>query len=189
MGRFRSGGGVGPGWVGSKWHTVWHVERLARLPTWHDLVLVVVVGRVDNVAEVDGHLAEVQVRELVRLVDELGDLRRVGWGGGGGVGVARGVAAAGPWREPSEALSTLLRRSFLAFLPKTKSMASITFDLPEPFGPTIEEKRLWKGPTTRSPPYDLKLWSTILVISRRDPGAAPSLRPRWTGAVWGGVVA
>ena len=47
---------------------------------------------------------------------------------------------------------TLLSRSFFARLPKTKSIASMTFDLPEPFGPTIELKRLWKGPISRCPP-------------------------------------
>ena len=35
---------------------------------------------------------------------------------------------------------TLFRRSCFARLPNTKSIASITFDLPEPFGPTTEEK-------------------------------------------------
>mmetsp|Transcript_30588 Transcript_30588/g.94739 ORF Transcript_30588/g.94739 Transcript_30588/m.94739 type:complete len:594 (-) Transcript_30588:205-1986(-) len=47
---------------------------------------------------------------------------------------------------------TLLRRSFFARLPKTKSIASITFDLPLPFGPTMDEKRLWNGPISRTPP-------------------------------------
>ena len=47
---------------------------------------------------------------------------------------------------------TLLSRSFLARLPKTKSIASMTLDLPEPFGPTTLEKRLWKGPISRTPP-------------------------------------
>ena len=74
---------------------------------------------------------------------------------------------------------TLFRRSLLAFLPNTKSMASITFDLPEPLGPTTEEKHLWKGPISRTPAYDLKFSSTILVIMSRcgfvagaPPGAA-----------------
>ena len=35
---------------------------------------------------------------------------------------------------------TLFRRSCLARLPNTKSMASMTFDLPLPLGPTTEEK-------------------------------------------------
>jgi hypothetical protein len=32
-------------------------------------------------------------------------------------------------------------------LPKTKSIASMTLDLPDPFGPTTLEKCLWNGPT------------------------------------------
>lgn len=35
---------------------------------------------------------------------------------------------------------TLFSRSCLARLPNTNSMASITLDLPEPLGPTTEEK-------------------------------------------------
>jgi hypothetical protein len=35
---------------------------------------------------------------------------------------------------------TLERRSCFARFPKTKSIASMTFDLPEPLGPTTEEK-------------------------------------------------
>ena len=40
----------------------------------------------------------------------------------------------------------MLRRSCLARLPKTKSMASMTLDLPLPFGPTTEENLCQKRP-------------------------------------------
>jgi hypothetical protein len=43
----------------------------------------------------------------------------------------------------------------------------MTFDLPEPLGPTTDEKHLWNGPISRLPAYDLKFSSTILVIMRR----------------------
>ena len=46
----------------------------------------------------------------------------------------------------------MLKRIWLAFLPKTKSIASITLDLPLPLGPTTEEKDLWKGPISLTPP-------------------------------------
>ena len=42
-------------------------------------------------------------------------------------------------RRAAVVLPTLLRRSCLARLPKTKSMASMTLDLPLPLGPTTEE--------------------------------------------------
>ena len=63
---------------------------------------------------------------------------------------------------------TLFKRNFLARLPNTKSMASITLDLPDPFGPTTEEKHLWNGPMVFVPAYDLKFSSSILVIMSRD---------------------
>ncbi len=47
-------------------------------------------------------------------------------------------------------------------------MASITLDLPDPFGPTTEEKHLWNGPMVFVPAYDLKFSSSILVIMSRD---------------------
>ena len=55
---------------------------------------------------------------------------------------------------------TLLRRNFLAFLPKTNSMASMLFDLPDPLGPTIDVKHLWNGPISLTPAYDLKFSTT-----------------------------
>ena len=63
----------------------------------------------------------------------------------------------------------MFRRSLFAFLPNTKSIASITFDFPEPFGPTTDEKHLWKGPIFWTPAYDLKLRRTIFSIIRRAP--------------------
>ena len=36
----------------------------------------------------------------------------------------------------------LLSRSFFARFPNTNSIASITLDFPEPFGPTMDENRL-----------------------------------------------
>jgi hypothetical protein len=57
-----------------------------------------------------------------------------------------------PRAAGAAAALTLLRRSLEDFLPKTKSMASMTLDLPLPLGPTTEEKLLWKGPISFTPP-------------------------------------
>jgi hypothetical protein len=52
----------------------------------------------------------------------------------------------------------------LARLPNTNNKASMTFDFPLPLGPTILENRLWNGPISCSPAYDLKFSKTIVVI-------------------------
>jgi len=50
------------------------------------------------------------------------------------------------WVELWISSDTLLKRSCLARLPKTNSIASITFDLPLPLGPTTAEKFwCWEG--------------------------------------------
>lgn len=41
------------------------------------------------------------------------------------------------------------------------------FDLPEPLGPTMAEKDLWKGPMGCRPAYDLKFSSTICEMMSR----------------------
>ena len=56
---------------------------------------------------------------------------------------------------------TFFRRSFLARLPNTNINASMRFDLPDPFGPTTEVKRLCIGPISRTPAYDLKFSKVI----------------------------
>jgi hypothetical protein len=59
---------------------------------------------------------------------------------------------------------TLFNRNCFALLPNTKSNASMTLLLPLPLGPTMDEKRLWKGPISCTPAYDLKFSRTIFVI-------------------------
>ena len=74
------------------------------------------------------------------------------------VAYSRSGSASDEWMSSD----TLFSRSFLARFPNTNSMASITFDLPLPFGPTTAENRLWNGPISFTPPYDLKFSRTIL---------------------------
>eukprot|EP00962_Isochrysis_galbana_P023263 scaffold7006_cov108-Isochrysis_galbana.AAC.4 len=69
---------------------------------------------------------------------------------------------------------TLPCRICLARKPNTKSIASMTFDLPLPFGPTTEVMLESKGPIVTGPAYDLKLSSTMREIITRRAGAAPS---------------
>ena len=64
-------------------------------------------------------------------------------------------------------------RSLFERVPNTKSIESITFDLPDPFGPTTAENDLWKGPITRRLAYDLKFSTSRCEIqSRPSRGAA-----------------
>ena len=45
-------------------------------------------------------------------------------------------------RRTDERVLALLSRSFFARFPNTKSIASITLDFHDPFGPTMDENRL-----------------------------------------------
>eukprot|EP00967_Tisochrysis_lutea_P078950 scaffold107796_cov30-Tisochrysis_lutea.AAC.1 len=76
-------------------------------------------------------------------------------------------------------------RICLARKPKTKSIASITLDLPEPFGPTTEVMLASKGPMVTGPAYDLKLSRTIREIIRRGV-RAPNMVPSAAIAEKGG---
>ena len=42
---------------------------------------------------------------------------------------------------------TLFNLNCFAFFPNTNNIASMTFDLPLPLGPTMDENLLWNGPT------------------------------------------
>lgn len=53
---------------------------------------------------------------------------------------------------------TLFSRSCLARLPNTNSMASMTLDLPEPLGPTTEEKDCEVGVLDRGGGAGLGTW-------------------------------
>ena len=62
---------------------------------------------------------------------------------------------------------SLLCRILLDLKPKTKSIESITFDLPLPLGPTTDDMFLSNGPISCLPAYDLKFSRTMRWIIRR----------------------
>jgi hypothetical protein len=76
------------------------------------------------------------------------------------------------------------RRSCFAFLPKTKSSASITLDLPLPFGPTIAESEWCIGPTVCFPAYDLKFSSSISFTTSLPLSSPPSAISAPTASGW-----
>jgi len=55
----------------------------------------------------------------------------------------------------------------LALNPNMKSILSIRFDLPEPFGPTTLVKLPWNFPIICRPAYDLKSSRTMWSITKR----------------------
>ena len=57
-------------------------------------------------------------------------------------------------RRTDERVLALLSRSFFARFPNTKSIASITLDLPLPLGPTTEVMWRSKGPMVIVLAYD-----------------------------------
>ena len=63
------------------------------------------------------------------------------------------------------------RAHLLALKPKTKSIASITFDLPLPLGPTTDVMWRSKGPILMVLAYDLKLVSSSRRIIRYGSGS------------------
>ena len=94
---------------------------------------------VNDLLEVNGDLCTLAVAVVGGVVDELGDLVepqlwKDGWH-------AKRAFSMG-WQAPA-----FLRRqrTCFALLPKTKSIASMTFDLPLPFGPTTAENDCGQG--------------------------------------------
>jgi len=114
---------------------------------------------------------------------------------------------------------SLLCRILLDLKPKTKSIESITFDLPLPLGPTTDDMFLSNGPISCLPAYDLKFSRTMrwiirrgcavgaaatseggatsdavsstasIIVSSAGPGGWRQVLKGWEGASWGAVPA